>query len=97
MRRTTSSTFTAVSSQAAIIGHAFGDLAQRGGTRVVGAVNTMSEAHDLVAAGDRLADPLLGAFRGADLVKLTYDLCRCPAVLAGPSGADRAAHGARQI
>ena len=39
--------------------HALGDLAQRGGARVVGAVDAMAEAHQPLASGERVAHPAL--------------------------------------
>ena len=40
--------------------HPLGDLAQRRRPRVVGAVDAMTEAHQPLAAVERVADPLLG-------------------------------------
>ena len=54
----------------------------------------MAEAHDPLAAGDGVADPLLGALRRADLVELVDDLGRGAAVERPLERADRAAHRA---
>ncbi len=40
--------------------HPLGDLAQRRGPRVVGAIDAMTEAHQPLAAVERVADPFLG-------------------------------------
>ena len=40
--------------------HRLGDLPQRGGPRVVGAVDAMAEAHQPLAPAERVADPGLG-------------------------------------
>ena len=57
----------------------------------------MAEAHDPLAATDRVADPLLGALGRADLVELVDDLGRGAAVERALEGADGAADRAREV
>ena len=71
-------------------GHALGDLAQRGGARVVGAVDAVAEAHQPLAAVERVVDPRLGVLRRADLVELVDDLGRCAAMQRSLERADGA-------
>ena len=47
--------------------HPLGDRAQRGGPRVVGAVDAVAEAHQPLAAIEGVADPGLGVIGRADL------------------------------
>ena len=46
-----------------------GDVAEHHRARVVGLVDAVTEAHEPVAALDRVAQPRLGAVGGADLVE----------------------------
>ena len=57
----------------------------------------MPEAHQPVAAGERVADPLLGLLGRPDLVDLLDDLRRGAAVERPLHRADRAAHRRREV
>ena len=77
--------------------HPLGDLAQRRGARVVGAVDAMAEAHQPLAAVERLADPRLGVLGRADLAELVDDLRRRAAVERPLHRADRARDRRRDV
>ena len=77
--------------------HALGDLAQRRGARVVGAVDPMAETHQALAAIERIVEPLLGVLDRADLRKLVDDLGRRTAVERALHRPDRGDDGRRDI
>ena len=73
--------------------HPLGDRAQRGGARVVRAVDAVAEAHQPLAAVERVADPGFGRCRGLHLAELVDDLGRRAAVERSLHRADRRGHG----
>ena len=77
--------------------HRLDDLAQGAGSRVVGAVDAVAEAHEPFAPIHGIADPLLGAFGRTDLVDLLDDLGRRAAVERTLQGPDRPADRRRDV
>ena len=77
--------------------HRLGDPSERLRARVVGPVDPVAEAHQPLAAGDRVADPLLGVLRRADPVDLLDDLRWGAAVERALHRADRAGHRGRDV